>query len=308
MTASRSSGIRLVLADLDGTLLDEGLPISATDISALSRLTEHGVVFGIATGRALASVRGAAEAIPGLDYIIASNGGAVFDARSRELVHTAPGFSRPALAALSALARDHGLLLNLYTPTDWHAPAASPAVLREAERSGISPVIGMAWTEVPGPVVMAMLSGEPRQLAAARRQLAGQVPDAIPLDSHYDTQLDISPAGISKGIACQALMGRLGVRRHEVMAIGNGQNDVPMFEACGIGVALRDASQELIKVASYLTVSLAEGAVSAAVDGVVFGDPLAQLRLWRPLAGPVLTPPAGPAAVATARVGTAGHR
>ena len=283
MNAFPAPRIRLVLADLDGTLIGGGLMLSAADVAALNRLSEIGVSLGIATGRPLGSATQLTNQLPGLRYIIPSNGGAVFDTRVQSFLHSEPGFRPETMALLADLADRHDLLMNLYTAADWYVPRAEEGVLREAERSGARPKVGVEWDEICEPVVMAMYMGMPEALSAAREYLRLKVQDVTPLDSHFDDHLDISPRGVSKGVACQKLMTHVGVTKDEVMAIGNGENDVPMFEVSGVGVALRDASQELIKVATHLTVSLDEGAASVAIGGLVFGELASVHRLWRPL-------------------------
>jgi Cof subfamily protein (haloacid dehalogenase superfamily) len=278
------SRIRMVIVDLDGTLIDGGLLLSAADLAALSRLTDSGIELGIATGRTLGSAMRMMDQIPDLRYIIPSNGGAVFDARCREFLYSDPGFSPETLAQLANLAGRYGLLMNCYTAAHWYVPVAEESVLAEADRSGTQPIVGLEWSQICDPVVMVMYSGTPAGLSAVREYLQLKLDDVTPLDSHYDDHLDISPLSASKGVACQKLMAHAGLTKDEVMAIGNGENDVPMFEVSGVGVALRDSSRELVKVATHLTVSLGEGATSVAIGGLVFGEPTAQRRLWRPLA------------------------
>lgn len=275
--------VRLLLVDLDGTLIGPDLVPGADDVAALNAAMDAGVVVAIATGRAWESARLLTGELPGLQYIISSNGGAAIAVHSGQAIYAAPGFNHEVLADLEVLAERHDVAMNLYTANAWYVTRQDARVIREARRSGAVPQECGSWRDIQDSVVKVLYLGEPSSLATIRLHLADMAGGVIPLDAHYDDYLDVSPAGVSKGVATRALREWLDIPTARVMAIGNGENDVSMFRESGIGVALRDSCPELIDAATHLTTGVTEGAVWSATRGLVFGDPAAQRNLWRPL-------------------------
>ncbi|WP_158887208.1 HAD-IIB family hydrolase [Amycolatopsis anabasis] len=274
------SSIRLIVVDVDGTLIGSDLEIASVDVDALNRAGDAGVVLAVATGRPLASALLLAEAVPGLRYVLPSNGGAVVSVGDRKVLDEARGFAPETLAWLTELGAEHDVAVNLYTATEWHANRWDDRVALEARRCGVEPRIGRSWTGIAEPIVKLMYIGPPEAVARLRARLEPRA-DLTPCSTYYGEYLDVGPAGVSKGTACDALTRRLGLRAGQVLAVGDGENDIPLLSGAGTAVAVRDAHPGLVDVASHLTVRCSEGAVAAAVDGLVFHDPDARARLWQ---------------------------
>lgn len=75
---------------------------------------------------------------------------------------------------------------------------------------------------------------------------------------------DMNPSGISKAEGIEAIISRIGATKDEVMAIGDGGNDIEMIEYAGIGVAMGNAMEELKSKADYVTLPVDEDGVSHA--------------------------------------------
>ena len=86
--------------------------------------------------------------------------------------------------------------------------------------------------------------------------------------------LELMPPGVNKGLGLQKLAAHLGLTMAEVMAIGDGGNDVDMLEQAGIGVAMANASEEAAAADHVLAYSNDEDGVAKAVWAVINGKPL----------------------------------
>ena len=71
---------------------------------------------------------------------------------------------------------------------------------------------------------------------------------------------------VSKGTALEALASFLGIPLTEVMAIGDGGNDIPLLSSAGLAVAMGNASDELKAVADYITLDVDHNGVAAAIS------------------------------------------
>jgi Cof subfamily protein (haloacid dehalogenase superfamily) len=281
MSTGSTSRIGLLMVDLDGTLIGPSMAPAADDIEALRRAIDSGVLVAIATGRPLASAERLLDDLPGLAYLLPSNGAAIVDAQSRHVRWTAPGFSTGMLGVLAALAPRYAVTLAIYTATRWYVTAFDERVALEASRAGVRPEVVADRRQIREPVVKVMYIGPADSLAALRAELEAMVDDVRPTGTYFSDYLDVSPAGVSKGAACRRLMAHTGLDRARVMAIGDGENDVSMLAEAGIAVALRDGCARLVEVATHLTVGCGDGAVGVATNGLVFGDEEARRRLWR---------------------------
>jgi hydroxymethylpyrimidine pyrophosphatase-like HAD family hydrolase len=75
----------------------------------------------------------------------------------------------------------------------------------------------------------------------------------------WSAWLDIAPAGVNKATALAGVAAKLGVAAADVLAIGDGRNDIEMIAWAGRGVALGDATQEVASAADHVTGTFAAG-------------------------------------------------
>ena len=101
-----------------------------------------------------------------------------------------------------------------------------------------------------------------------RQHFKGRVhfsPASIPAYPNLDF-VNITDRSVSKGEALSVLASHLGVSKSEIMAIGDGKNDIPLLENAGLAVAMGNADPELKKVAHHITLDVEESGVAAAVN------------------------------------------
>ncbi|HAS04797.1 MAG TPA: Cof-type HAD-IIB family hydrolase, partial [Dehalococcoidia bacterium] len=84
--------------------------------------------------------------------------------------------------------------------------------------------------------------------------------------AHPDIEfLNIVDPGVSKGEALRFLIEYSGLKKDEVLAIGDGLNDLPLFEAAGTKIAMENAFDELKALADDITYDVENGGVAAAI-------------------------------------------
>ncbi|MDE3228673.1 MAG: HAD-IIB family hydrolase, partial [Chloroflexota bacterium] len=77
--------------------------------------------------------------------------------------------------------------------------------------------------------------------------------------------VEVMAPGVSKGVALGELAARLGVTRDEIVAFGDGENDIPLLAAAGLGIAMANAMPALLARADDITLSNAEDGVAHAL-------------------------------------------
>ncbi|HQE17029.1 MAG TPA: HAD family hydrolase [Aggregatilineales bacterium] len=275
--------IRAIVTDIDGTLLNSQHELSERNRRALRRAAEQGVAVILATGKTRASAESFIEQL-GLDTPgIYVQGLLLYDADgSIRFEHTLdPGIVRQVYD----LTEDEGHTVIAYSrnrifmgrPRQWcqdmllgyHEPAAEP----------IEPFESIIGRE---PVNKVVVFCEEERIGALREHLAASIDGHARLVQAVPMMLEIMPAGVSKATALRRLLAELGIEPGEVMAIGDGENDVEMLKLVGLGVAVANATEVAKAAADVVVGSNNEDGVAEAVERFVLKAPAEQGEERRP--------------------------
>lgn len=250
--------IRLVVTDLDGTLVAQANQIPPENIKALKAVYARGIHVAICSGRdALNMSKIAMEADLPECAILSLNGGYILDkpfGAVLENVHMDPESAKACLDVVLA----HGGELIACADTTFgvyntplleqllKSPARGssvdtvddrPALYRMAE-NGLNKLV---YTE----------REHPERLEPVRRAIE-KIPN-VSITSSWHCNIEIMPLGIDKGVAVARLAKRLNISMDQVIAFGDNDNDIPMLSAVGFGVAMGNAIDPVRHIARYVT-------------------------------------------------------
>jgi Cof subfamily protein (haloacid dehalogenase superfamily) len=260
----------LVALDIDGTLVDYTEAVSARVREAVQAVVAAGVPVVLATGRSVFGVHPVIEAFGLHDgYAVASNGAVIFSYQPVEILSSVTFDARPAVEAVLAEVPDALVAVEVVGDgyrVNRHFP--------EGE------ITGQMWIEsidslVSEPVTRVIIR-DPQSSAAEFIRLAESL--GLHGTSYfvgYTAWLDLAPEGVSKASGLQTVAERLGIAPADILAIGDGRNDVEMLAWAGRGVAMGQAPPEVKAVADDVTGSLVH-------DGAA-----EELGRWFPLADAV---------------------
>ena len=271
--------IRLIVIDIDGTLLDPQFQISHRNLAALQAAHESGIEIMLATGRRHDFAVPVVQELGIPVWLISSNGalvrsssGEMFYAdrlpveTARKLIHHMDQF-RPN-AVLTFDRQEHPLILE-------HNHTLNRSISRWIEKNSahiryISP-LEEALTEDP---IQAMYCGSVELMKTAQSRLAQAnfLDEITILRTQYDYRdlciLDILNRACTKGHALRRWAEHYGVPREHIMAIGDNYNDLEMLEFAGLPVIMANASEELKQSGWRVTASNSESGVAAALEEV----------------------------------------
>ena len=266
-------GIRLIVTDLDGTLLgDDHKGVSRRDREALALARDRGAVVAIASGRTWQALADAAEQIAVAHYAILSNGAALRRADTGEVEpvrEILPGCWEPVVRLLWR----RGGVFELYAGGRSYIEEGdflrlgecglSPGFLEDL-RSYNTPSQGV-WQQLRGRPIekingLYLPEGAQEEVQAAIAQTAGLV-----RTSSIPGSLELNATGCNKGVALQALCAELGIAPEETMAFGDADNDLEMLRFAHWSFAMENGSAEAKEAARYRTASNAESGVSQAI-------------------------------------------
>ncbi|GMJ07644.1 YbeY endoribonuclease [Hibiscus trionum] len=272
---------KYIFCDMDGTLLNSKSQVSLTNARALKEASSRGVKIVIATGKARPAAISVLQMVDlaGKDGIISEHtpgvflqGLLVYGINGREIFkrnldpnvcREAGHYSLEHKVPLVAFCQDRCLTLFNHPLVDtlhtvYHEPKAEimPSVEHMVAAADIQKLIffdtaeGIATNLRP---YWSKATGDDANVVQA-------VPD----------MLEIVPFGTSKGSGVKLLLDHLGVSSKEIMAIGDGENDMEMLELASLGVALSNGSEKTKAVADVIGVSNDEDGVADAIYRYAF--------------------------------------
>ncbi len=251
---------RLVVLDLDGTLLNDAQQISPDNRNAIRKAQEDGVIFALATGRPYPSVLPYANELdPGMP-VICYNGALV---RGKALHLHRPMDPHIAARVTSSL-RTKGLGVRAYCE-DIMLVSEIDEVTRDLcqrfylECHGVADVVSYlnSLRETDTACWPSMLAITPyyQEIDSCLQDLQERFQGLITCHKPNNFALNIVSHGSTKVAALEYLTRYLGFERSQVAAIGNGDNDSDMLAWAGQGVAVANASPGAKAAADWVTVS-----------------------------------------------------
>lgn len=261
--------IRLVVSDVDGTLVTKDKRLTPEVLAAAVRLRAAGVPLALVSSRPPRGLSSVVAAL-GVDVPCAGfNGGVVFHPGG-EVVAKRPLSSGMTRLAVDTLTR-HGADVWLFTENEWLARDPTGAyVAHETRTVGFGPRFVNGFEAVlDGAYKVVGASPEPELLVAAEAELRGLFAGKAIASLSQPYYLDANDAAAHKGIAVADIARALGVDLGAVATIGDGDNDVPMFEVAGLSIAMGNASADTRARAHFETASNEDSGFAAAIERFV---------------------------------------
>ena len=258
--------IALVVSDVDGTLVTRDKRLTDEVLAAAARVRAAGVPLALVSSR---PPRGLASVIEllGVDAPCAGfNGGLVFwPGRGVIAKRTlAAGMARLAVDSLTRGGAD----VWLFTENEWLARDPSgPYVARETRTVGFGPRIVESFdSALDGTFKIVGASPEPELLIRAEAELRGLFGVKATASLSQPYYLDVTDAAAHKGTAVADIAQALGIELGALATIGDGANDVPMFEVSGLSIAMGNATADTRSRAHFQTTSNEDNGFAAAID------------------------------------------
>ena len=268
---------KLLVLDVDGTLLDDEREISKRTLAALLKVQQMGVRIVLASGRPTYGLMPLAKTLELGNYggfVLSYNGCQIIKAQNGEILFERR-INPEMLPYLEKKARKNGFAIFTYhddtliTDSPDNEYIKNEALLNNLKiikEDEFSTAIDFA------PCKCMLVSDKEKALIGLEqhweKRLAGTL-DAFRSEPYF---LEVVPCGVNKANTLGALLEHLGVTREEVIAVGDGVCDVTMLQLAGMGVAMGH-SQDSVKVcADYVTASNEEDGVALAVEKLILAE------------------------------------
>jgi Cof subfamily protein (haloacid dehalogenase superfamily) len=258
--------IRLVLADVDGTLVTQEKVLTERAIAAVRRLGEADILFAVTSGR---PPRGMAMLVEPLDLttpIAAFNGGVIAD-RDLHVIEqrTIPDeLVGPIIEELAG----HELSVWLYRGADWYVQdPEGPHVDREARTVQFQPTVVDSYDDLRSDVAKLVgVSDDHEAVQAGVSGVHDRFGDHVSVSASQPYYVDVTHPDANKGVVAQWLADRYQLSTGEIATIGDMPNDVLMFAHSGLSIAMGNASPEVQRAARRVAPSNEEEGFAEAVE------------------------------------------
>lgn len=261
---------RLIAVDLDGTLVRGDQTVSPHTLDVMARAQTLGVKVVVASGRPTYGTAPVADALRLADfggYVMSYNGGEIYDWRTKKPLH-AQTLDQDVIPYLYMYAQQHGLPIMTYIGAEVVTEVPDNEYIRYTamrNRMTIRQVPNFLES-VQEPVGKCMIVGDPTLLQPMEADLAQRLQGRAGAFRSEPFFLEIVPKDVDKAYGLDVLLGKLGMGREELLAFGDGYNDISMLQMAGMGVAMGNAEEEIKKAADFVTRSNEDDGVAYAIE------------------------------------------
>lgn len=276
---------KLLATDMDGTLLTNDKKISEANISALEYASKKGIEIIIATGRSYSTLKKYTDLFSFDCYLITNNGAVIRNKRHQveKSVYLQPeatskiieilidqkvyfhssdadniyiqSYKTRFLEAKRFLQHEHKNPLLLY----------KSLILKMFMDKNLKKVDFRQIIDKEIPINTFFVLSDQEQVLKALKKKLGQI-EGVAVTSSSDNNIEALHATASKGSALDYIGEKLQISRNEMIAIGDQTNDLSMIETSGLGVAVANADEEVIKKADWVTKSNEDHGVAFVIE------------------------------------------
>ncbi|WP_442602345.1 Cof-type HAD-IIB family hydrolase [Paenibacillus sp. KN14-4R] len=267
---------KMIVLDLDDTLLRDDYSISPRTKEALMRAQEAGVKVVLASGRptyAMLPIAKELELAKYGSFILSFNGAKITNCQTDEVLFSST-LSVETIHEMYAISQREGIEILSYVGDDIITEARHNKYIHiESELTGMRIVEVESFTSyVQQPVVKGLMVADPDYLAVVEKKLQKELAGRLNVMRSKPFYLEVTEVGVDKGASLDHLIKQLGITKDEVIAIGDSYNDLSMIHFAGLGVAMGNAPDDIKAVAQYVTDTNMNDGVAKVVEKYIFDE------------------------------------
>ena len=271
---------KLVVIDLDGTLLNRYGEITKKTKEVVTKCINKGIEIVLASGRPIDSIKAIAKELGINGYFIAGNGALVYDLKKDKIIYE-NYMKKEKVLEIIKICEENSIAYNVYTDKTILTTSLKFNVLYDYKEnlkkeedikkniSVLNNVYDYVKNMKDGKFLKITICDESSsifnsiirkikeisgievlEVAHMSRKMIQQGTEEIPVEYFYT---EISASDVDKWKAIEFLLEKLDLNTEDVMAIGDNVNDKRMIEKAGMGVAMKGSTPEIIKIANYVT-------------------------------------------------------
>ena len=264
--------IKLIVSDIDGTLVDASERLPEEFKAAVAKCREAGILFAFATGRTKELTDPFVEALGVSIPCVEANGAYILRGDECLVEH---GFSLAPVKHILYQAHEQGLTVTI-SDTRHERATLETDYVKEHQKFGsrfreLLSLDSIDWERDRFHKVMIMDEHQTGKIGCFREAL-GRFSDRYWITTYSERAVELGPLNCNKATGMKDLAAYLGIPLEQVMACGDYSNDAEMIAQAGVGVAVGNASEQIKSLADYVArAPYAQGVVEA-IAAVCFGN------------------------------------
>ena len=235
---------KLLAVDVDGTLVNNKREITPKTKEKIHEAIEKGVIFTISSGRPVQGVQLITKQLEADVPVITYNGAMVITGDSRKVIYSCTMKPEDAIQ-VESLGKERNTTIAIWSDNQLFVNRADERAAKYSELSGTEPKL---YEDIEGLITKGINKilwyDEVERINAFQKELQNVVNPTINFHTSQPFFLEFVDVNASKAIALEKLGEFYGINRDEMIAIGDGFNDLSMIEYAGLGVAMENALQK----------------------------------------------------------------
>ena len=243
---------QLFASDMDGTLLNNRSKVSPATTAAVRRANDAGKIFTVVTGRSLFGMRQFAPDLPLVHPFGIFNGAMIVDMTGK--IYYEQPLAREDAAEVLWLARERTENVYLWIGQDMYGYRIDEKLQRYAAMSGVTPKVIESDDQVLAkPIAKILWHDTPANIAAWLAEFRETMAGRVNVSTSAPDYIEFNHAAVSKGACLKRLGELLGIDREAIIAAGDETNDLAMLRYAGLGIAMKNATQEVLAGADMMS-------------------------------------------------------
>lgn len=261
---------KLVATDMDGTLFNSQGEISEENIKAITDIQKKGVKFVLASGRPSFAMFEGAEKLEMKKwggYILAANGGEIIDFSSNEVIFKEI-LKWEDIKTIYNTSKELGIPMVIYSGDTVYGSEMSTKFEADECKMKFVKFDSLQFLEESGinETPKCMFIDEPDKILKADAYMQEKYGKDYFIATSKPVFLEIVNKNVNKGKSLLRLGEILKIKPEEMIAIGDGRNDIPMLKSVGMPVAVANASSELKEISKFVSSSNDESALKTMIE------------------------------------------
>jgi Cof subfamily protein (haloacid dehalogenase superfamily) len=268
-TDKGASAIRLVVSDVDGTLVDKDKRLTDGTIAAVRRLREAGIAFTVISARPMSGIQPLLEPLELDEDVGAFNGGIIF--RRDDTIVSRHTIDERVARGVIGMAAGAQVDTWVFADDQWFATDGDgPHTASERVSSNQEPVVRPDFDDLLARAdKITFVSDDEDRLRALYEQAHGRYGEQATIAQSQTYYLDVTALEANKGDGVAALAKSNGVDLADTAVIGDQRNDLPMLTRAGLPIAMGNAPDDVKAVARNVTRANDEDGVAHAIETII---------------------------------------
>ena len=256
---------RLMAVDMDGTLLNSEGIITEKTVDAIRNLSNTDVIFTISTGRPIHGVKKYNDQLHITGPVITYNGAMIVNAETQEVLFE-EGLSREDAEKIWELGERADVTMCIWSNNQLYGNRLDNRIHDYKKLSGVEPLLADKEHLLNQGITKILWYDEADRIQQFCRELSPELFSQVTFCTSKPVFLEFFSSKVSKAVAMEKIGELYNIRREEMIAIGDGLNDLSMIEYAGLGVAMENAEQAVKDIAQYITASNDEDGVAQVIE------------------------------------------